>query len=94
MAIPCQSLNRATEPSSDVKREAEGLSFTHGGIQKFMTNPRQFLGDIYAQLGDDEHAALALVYLAAKDGDLSRPLELDEAQRKIIVRALSAGLLG
>ncbi len=50
-----------------------GLSFTRRGIEEFMTGPRQFLRDVYAQLGADEQAALALVYAAANEGSLESP---------------------
>ncbi len=52
-----------------------------------MTHPRQFLRDVYGELGPDEQAALALVYAAAPDGSLTNPLSLDEAQLDIITRA-------
>jgi hypothetical protein len=62
------------------------LSLTKAGIAEFMTHPRQFLRDIYDQLGADQQAALALVYAAAVDGSLEIPLALTEAQRDIIDR--------
>jgi conflict system STAND superfamily ATPase len=64
-----------------------GLSLTEAGIVDFMTHPRQFLRDVYEQLGTDQQAALALVYAAAVDGSLSNPLVLSDAQRDIIDRA-------
>ena len=64
-----------------------GLALTETGIAEFMTHPRQFLRDIYDQLGADQQAALALVYAAAVDGSLETPLALTEAQRDIIDRA-------
>jgi hypothetical protein len=63
------------------------LSMTETGITEFMTHPRQFLRDVYEQLGADQQAALALVYAAAVDGSLENPLSLTEAQRDIIDRA-------
>ena len=67
-----------------------GLSLTQTGITKFMTYPRQFLRDVYEQLGADQQAALALVYAAAVGGSLENPLTLNEAQRDIIDRAGSS----
>ena len=64
-----------------------GLSLTQDGIAEFMTHPRQFLRDIYDQLGADQQAALALVYAAAVDGSLEAPLQLTPAQRDIIDRS-------
>ena len=64
-----------------------GLSLTEAGIAEFMTHPRQFLRDIYDQLGADQQAALALVYAAAVDGSLEAPLQLTPEQRDIIDRA-------
>jgi hypothetical protein len=63
------------------------LTPTGPGITEFMTHPRQFLRDVYEQLGPDQQAALALVYAAAPDGSLASPLVLGEAQRDIIARA-------
>jgi len=63
------------------------LTLTGPGITEFMTHPKQFLRDVYGELGPDQQAALALVYAAAPDGSLASPLTLDEAQRDIIVRA-------
>jgi hypothetical protein len=63
------------------------LDLTGPGITQFMTHPRQFLRDVYGQLGADQQAALGLVYAAAPDGSLASPLALDEAQRDIIARA-------
>jgi hypothetical protein len=62
------------------------LTLTGSGITEFMTHPRQFLRDVYGQLGPDQQAALTLVY-AAPDGTLTSPPSLDEAQRDIIARA-------
>ena len=64
-----------------------GLALTQAGIAEFMTHPRQFLRDIYDQLGANQQAALALVYAAAVDGSLEAPLQLTPAQRDIIDRA-------
>jgi hypothetical protein len=63
-----------------------GLSFTEAGIVDFMTRPRQFLKDIYEQLGAEQQAALALVYAASVEGGLKNPLSLTDAQRDIIER--------
>jgi hypothetical protein len=63
-----------------------GLSFTDAGIVDFMTRPRQFLKDIYEQLGAEQQAALALVYAASVEGGLKNPLSLTDAQRDIIER--------
>ena len=63
------------------------LALTMPGIADFMTHPRQFLRDVYGELGPDQQAALALVYAAAPDGSLASPLSLDEAQLDIITRA-------
>jgi hypothetical protein len=63
------------------------LTLTSPGITEFMTHPTQFLRDVYRELGPDQQAALALVYVAAPDGSLASPLTLNEAQRDIIARA-------
>lgn len=64
-----------------------GLSLTRHGIEEFMTSPRQFLRDVYDQLGANEQAALALVYAAANKGSLESPLALNDSQRELITRA-------
>jgi hypothetical protein len=63
------------------------VAVTETGIAEFMTHPRQFLRDVYEQLGAGQQAALALVYAAAIDGSLESPLALTGAQREIIERA-------
>jgi hypothetical protein len=63
------------------------LSLTESGVADFMTHPRQFLRDVYDQLGVDQQAALSLVYAVAAGGSLEAPLSLTDAQRDIIVRA-------
>lgn len=63
------------------------LPLTGHGIEQFMASPHQFLRDIYAQLGPDEQAALALVYTAARGGILASPVALNVAQCDIITRA-------
>ena len=40
-----------------------------------MTRPRQFLGDVYEQLGPDQQAALALVYAAAARQQPGKPAQ-------------------
>ena len=64
-----------------------GLALTEQGILDFTQRAREFLHNVFDQLGGDEHAALALVYAAAVDGSLANPLVLDERQRDIISRA-------
>jgi hypothetical protein len=64
-----------------------GLDLAEDGITNFMTRPRPFLRDIYAQLSSDQHAALALVFAATLDGSLENPPSLTAAQRDIIERA-------
>jgi hypothetical protein len=63
------------------------LTLTAAGIEEFLTRPRQFLHEVYEQLGPHQQAALALAYAAAPDGSLASPLALDAAQRDIIDRA-------
>ncbi|MCW2930390.1 MAG: hypothetical protein JWM19_1352 [Actinomycetia bacterium] len=63
------------------------LTLTAPGIEEFITRPRQFLHEVYEQLGPHQQAALALAYAAAPDGSLASPLALDDAQRDIIDRA-------
>jgi hypothetical protein len=62
------------------------LDIMNSGIAEFMTHPRQFLMDVYDQLGSGQQAALALVY-AAPDGNLESPLAFTEAQRDTLERA-------
>jgi hypothetical protein len=63
------------------------LSLTQRGIEEFMMRPRQFLRDVYDQLGSNEQAALALVYAAANESSLENPLALDGVQCELITQA-------
>ncbi|MZE76722.1 hypothetical protein [Streptomyces xinghaiensis] len=60
------------------------LEPTNRGITDFMARPTAFLRDVYAELGPDEKAALALAYQAGEQ--LPAPLTLDASQIDVINR--------
>ncbi|MFF5494498.1 hypothetical protein [Streptomyces aquilus] len=60
------------------------LELTEQGITDFMARPTAFLHDVYAELGPDEKAALALTYQAGEH--LPAPLNLDASQDDVINR--------
>ncbi|MDH6590095.1 hypothetical protein M2161_009286 [Streptomyces sp. SAI-133] len=81
----------ATEPfHPEVARRLGQQAFTHHleptqhGITDFMARPTAFLRDLYAELGPDEKAALALTYQAGEQ--LPAPLNLDASQNDVINR--------
>ncbi|MFC9465137.1 nSTAND3 domain-containing NTPase [Streptomyces coelicoflavus] len=89
----------ATEPfHPEVARRLGQQAFTHHleptehGITDFMARPTAFLRDLYAELGHDEKAALALTYQAGEQ--LPAPLNLDASQNDVINRigSTSAGV--
>ena len=60
------------------------LTIDRAGIEDFMQKPTEFLHDVYGQLDSDSQAALGLVYVATRDGNLSRAAGLDAQQLEII----------